>query len=80
MTNAEMAKRLQIAEKTIYNWQKNRKELYKIVECALKNNFKSEGSVVDEELLRLISELDEKEKNMYIHEIKARVLRRELNS
>ena len=35
MTNAEMAKKLNIAEKTIYNWKLNRKELFEIVEKAL---------------------------------------------
>ena len=29
MTNAEIAKKLKIAEKTIYNWRKNRKYICK---------------------------------------------------
>lgn len=35
MTNAEIAKKLKIAEKTIYNWRKNRKELFEVIEDGL---------------------------------------------
>ncbi len=80
MTNAEMAKKLNIAEKTIYNWKLNRKELFEIVEKALSGTVSI--TVEDKktkELVNLIEKLSDKEKEMYILEIKARILKRELD-
>ncbi|MDD3343925.1 MAG: hypothetical protein PHR87_10155 [Sulfurospirillaceae bacterium] len=79
MTNAEMAKRLNIAEKTLYNWKQNRKELFEIVEKALNNNVNIiYESKKTKELVQLIEKLSDKEKDMYILEIKARILKKEL--
>lgn len=80
MTNAEIAKKLNIAEKTIYNWKLNRKELYEIVENALNGtvNITVENKKT-KELINLIEKLSEKEKEMYILEIKARILKNEID-
>lgn len=80
MTNAEMAKKLNIAEKTIYNWKQNRKELFEIVEKALSGtvNITVEDKKT-KELVNLIEKLSDKEKEMYILEIKARILKKELD-
>lgn len=80
MTNAEMAKKLNIAEKTIYNWKQNRKELFEIVEKALSGNVNV--TVEDKktkELINLIEKLSNQEKEMYILEIKARILKKEID-
>lgn len=80
MTNAEIAKKLNIAEKTIYNWKQNRKELFEIVENALNGtvNITVENKKT-KELINLIDKLSEKEKEMYILEIKARILKKEID-
>lgn len=80
MTNAEIAKKLNIAEKTVYNWKLNRKELFEIVENALNGtvNITVENKKT-KELINLIEKLSEKEKEMYILEIKARILKKELD-
>jgi len=81
MTNAEIAKKLNIAEKTIYNWKLNRKELFEIVENALNGtvNITVENKKT-KELMNLIEKLSEKEKEMYILEIKARILKKEIDN
>lgn len=80
MTNAEIAKKLNIAEKTIYNWKQNRKELFEIVDKAFNGtvNITVENKKT-KELLNLIEKLNDKEKEMYILEIKARILKKELD-
>lgn len=80
MTNAEIAKKLNIAEKTIYNWKQNRKELFEIVENALNGtvNITVENKKT-KELINLIEKLSDKEKEMYILEIKARILKKEID-
>ncbi|MDY0194397.1 MAG: hypothetical protein RBR93_12885 [Aliarcobacter butzleri] len=80
MTNAEIAKKLNIAEKTIYNWKQNRKELFEIVENALNGtvNITVENKKT-KELINLFEKLSEKEKEMYILEIKARILKKEID-
>lgn len=80
MTNAEIAKRLNIAEKTVYNWKQNRKELFEIVEKALNGNVNITcENKKTKELMQLIEQLSDKEKDMYILEIKARILKKELD-
>ena len=80
MTNAEIAKRLNIAEKTVYNWKQNRKELFEIVQKALNGNVNITcENKKTKELMQLIEQLSDKEKDMYILEIKARILKKELD-
>lgn len=79
MTYAEIAKRVKIAEKTIYNWKENRKELLEVVIKGLTCKEENVNVTVNDELYNLIKKLEEKEKEMYIHEIKARILRKEID-
>lgn len=80
MTYAEIAKRLKIAEKTVYNWKENRKELLEIVIKGLECNEKNVNVTNNhDELCNLLKKLNEKEREMYIHEIKARILRKEID-
>ncbi len=81
MTADEIAKRLNIARKTIFNWKKNRKELYEIILKGLESENIDVNNTLSKdvkELVILIEKLTKKEKEMYISEIKARILRREL--
>ena len=83
MTNLEISKKLNIAEKTVYNWRKNRPELIKVVEQGLKINnqyVNITGTKEEREIFDLLSKLNEKEKKLYIYEIKARILRKELDN
>jgi hypothetical protein len=83
MTNAEIAKKLKIAEKTIYNWRKNRKELFEILELGIKiqesqKNIEYVNNTY-KELINLYEKLNEKEQEYYITDIKARILKKEID-
>ena len=83
MTNAEIAKKLRIAEKTIYNWRKNRKELIEILEIGIKfqENQKNLEHVNNtyQELIKLFGQLNPKEQEYYTTSMKARILKREID-
>ena len=83
MTNAEIAKKLRIAEKTIYNWRKNRKELIEILEIGIKfqENHKNLEYVNNtyQELIKLFEQLNPKEQEYYTTSMKARILKREID-
>ncbi len=83
MTNAEIAKKLRIAEKTIYNWRKNRKELIEILEIGIKfqENQKNLEHVNNtyQELIKLFEQLNPKEQEYYTTSMKARILKREID-
>ena len=83
MTNAEIAKKLKIAEKTIYNWRKNRKELFEILELGIKiQESQKDIEYVNntyKELINLYKKLNEKEQEYYITDIKARILKKEID-
>ena len=83
MTNAEIAKKLKIAEKTIYNWRKNRKELFEILELGIKiqesqKNIEYVNNTY-KELINLYKKLNEKEQEYYITDIKARILKKDID-
>lgn len=83
MTNAEIAKKLRIAEKTIYNWRKNRKELIEILEIGIKfqENQKNLEHVNNtyQKLIKLFEQLNPKEQEYYTTSMKARILKREID-
>ena len=83
MTNAEIAKKLRIAEKTIYNWRKNRKELIEILEIGIKfqENQKNLEYVNNtyQELIKLFEQLNPKEQEYYTTSMKARILKKEID-
>ena len=82
MTNAEIAKKLKIAEKTIYNWRKNRKELFEVIENGLNSKKNKENLYVNDtykELIQLFEKLSEQEIQYYILDIKTRILKKEID-
>lgn len=67
---AVIAKKLKIGVSTIYQWKNTRPELY---------NFLLENSVIQKsEIEKYFEMLDKEEQEMYLFEIKARVLRKNL--
>lgn len=82
MTNSEIAKKLKIAEKTIYNWRKNRKELFEVIENGLNSKKNKESLYVNDtykELIQLFEKLSEQEIQYYILDIKTRILKKEID-
>ena len=82
MTNAEIAKKLKIAEKTIYNWRKNRKELFEVIENGLNLKENKESLYVNnayKKLIQLFEKLSEQEIQYYILDIKTRILKKEID-
>ena len=82
MTNAEIAKKLKIAEKTIYNWRKNRKELFEVIENGLNLKESKESLYVNDaykKLIQLFEKLSEQEIQYYILDIKTRILKKEID-
>lgn len=82
MTNKELAKKLGVAEKTIYNWQKNRKELFEVIKTGLKiiesqKNIEYVNNTYSE-LIKTYKQLTEQEQEYYITDMKARILKKEI--
>ena len=79
MNNKEFCNLLNISEPTLYNWKKEKEFLYKIV-MEYKNKIleQKENLNNESELLKYFNNLSEKEKQYYIAEIKAKILKREL--
>lgn len=67
---ANIAKKLKIGVSTIYQWKNTRPELY---EFLLKNSV-----IQKSEIEKYFEMLDKEEQEMYLHEIKARVMRKKL--
>lgn len=74
----DFCKFLGISTPTIYNWKKEKPNLYTIV-----MNYKDEKlnnlSKEEEEILKLFKILDQKEKEYYILDIKTRIAKKELD-
>ena len=70
----KLAKKLKIGKSTIYQWKKTRPELYEYII----KNFQNTENEEENEILKYYKQLEKKEKEMYLAEIKARVLRKEL--
>ena len=82
MTNKELAKKLGVAEKTIYNWQKYRKELFEVIKTGLKiiesqKNIEYVNNTYSE-LIKTYKQLTEQEQEYYITDMKARILKKEI--
>ena len=69
---------LGISTPTIYNWKKEKPNLYKIV-----MNYKEENlenlNKEEEEILKLFNSLEEKEREYYILDMKTRLAKKELD-
>ncbi len=82
MKPEEIAKRIKVAVKTVYNWQKQRPELYEVIKKGLGINDKNVNITIDKkskEIMELIKKLNEKEKDYYIFDMKARILKKEID-
>lgn len=76
MNLKEYCKYLNISEPTIYNWKSDKPNLYKIVIEYKKEKIDNENNL--SEILKYYNLLSEKEKEYYLSDIKARVLRKEI--
>ncbi len=77
MTIRELCKYLNITTPTLYNWKKEKPNLYNIVmnfNKEISNNLNNK----EEEIIKLFRQLEEKEKEYYIADIKARILKKEI--
>jgi len=70
----KIANKLKIGKSTLYQWKKTRPELHNF----LINNFQNIENEEKEEIVKLYEELSKEEKEYYLTEIKARVLRKKL--
>ncbi|MBZ7976120.1 hypothetical protein AVANS14531_04930 [Campylobacter sp. Cr9] len=77
MTNRELANFLNITYPTLYNWEKTKPNLYKIV-MAYKNNKNSIESNLINELIENLKKLSEKEQEKILLEIKLKIINKEL--
>lgn len=82
MTNNELCMFIDTSLQTLYNWKKNKPNLYQIV-MDFKNNTSKVSNNYNmnekEELYKLIEQLSEEEKEYYTAVIKADILRKKLN-
>ncbi len=76
MNNRELSVYLNVSEGTIYNWKKEKPNLYQVV-----MNFKDKKAEINKEdtsILQLLEQLEPEEKRMYLLEIESRILRKRL--
>ena len=76
MNVKEFCNFLNISEPTIYNWRADKPNLYKIVMEYKKEKIDNADNL--SEILKYFNKLSEKEKEFYLADIKARILRKEL--
>lgn len=76
MNKKKIAETLEIELRTLYNWEKTRPKLYEFIIKAFENkNIENENNT---KIIEIFSKLSEKEKEFYITDMKARILRKEL--
>ncbi|MDA3048907.1 MULTISPECIES: hypothetical protein [unclassified Campylobacter] len=78
MNNKDFCKLLKISEPTLYNWKKEKEFLYKIV-MEYKENSINKTDNVETEFLKYFNNLSQTEKEYYIADIKARILKKEID-
>ncbi|WP_235044412.1 hypothetical protein, partial [Campylobacter concisus] len=76
MNKREVAEFIGKDIKTIYNWEKNNPNLYKILEFYFQKE--SEINPKHKELIELFDKLSEIEQEFYLSDIKARILKKEI--
>ncbi|MGF7404379.1 histidine kinase [Campylobacter concisus] len=76
MNKREVAKFIGKDIKTIYNWEKNNPNLYKILEFYFQKE--SEINPTHKELIELFDKLSEMEQQFYLSDIRARILKKEI--
>lgn len=75
----EISSSLNIGLSTLYKWREKRKELYKIIVENYRKNSIIENKK-ESEIEIYFNQLNDLEKEMYLSEIKARVLRKKLDN
>jgi len=75
MKKKEIAEKINVSLATIYNWEKTKPELLKLIKLGIEK----EKGITKNEINQLYEQLEEEEKEMYLAEIKARVLRKKIN-
>ena len=77
MTIREICEYINITTPTLYNWKKEKPNLYKIIMDF--NQIQSiELDKKEQEILKLFRQISEKEQEYYISEIKTRILKKEI--
>ena len=76
MNKREVAEFIGKDIKTIYNWEKNNPNLYKILEFYFQKE--SEINPTHKELIEQFDKLSEVEQEFYLSDIKARILKKEI--
>lgn len=76
MNKKEVAKFINKDIKTLYNWEKENQNLYKILEYYFQQN--KEINPKFKELKDLFTKLTKQEQEYYITDMKARILKREI--
>ena len=76
MNKREVAEFIGKDIKTIYNWEKNNPNLYKILEFYFQKE--SEINPKHKERIELFDKLSEIEQEFYLSDIKARILKKEI--
>jgi len=76
MNKKELAIRLDVSLATLYNWEKTKPELIKLVNLGLKDELAIENE--EENISTYYKQLTQEEQEMYLAEMKAIVMRRKL--
>lgn len=77
MNKKELAVRLDISLATLYNWEKTKPELIKLINLGLKTE-NNEAIENEDDIKKFFNQLSNEEQEMYLAEIKARVMRKKL--
>ncbi|MCZ6175094.1 hypothetical protein O6B97_01170 [Campylobacter ureolyticus] len=81
MNNKEFCEKLNISEPTLYNWKRDKPFLYKILMEYKNNNLDKNKDLSEiDELLKYFNDLSILEKEYYLSEIKAKVLKRKIEN
>lgn len=76
MNKKELAIRLDVSLATLYNWEKTKPELIKLVNLGLRDELAIENE--EENINTYYKQLTKEEQEMYLAEMKAIVMRRKL--
>lgn len=78
MEKKELAIRIKVSVATLYNWEKTKPELIKLINLGLKDEMHFEND--EENINKFFNQLTKEEQEMYIAEMKAIVMRRKLKN
>lgn len=78
MNKKELAVRIDVSVATLYNWEKTKPELIRLINLALKDEVIENNE--DENINTYYKQLTQDEQEMYLAEMKAIVMRRKLKN